>query len=171
MRLPGIEWSNLPISDDDLLSNLKTKTDKNMLSLTKIFHFEMAHAIHGYNGACKNIHGHSYELHVKVTAGNKSNGFIASPGFILDFKELKLWVNNAVIRRFDHKLVLSSAYLEKNQAIKMHENLVTWEMEPTAENLLIDIAKMLGEQMPPNIKLLKLKLFETKDSYAEWTNS
>ena len=38
-----------------------------MLKLTKIFHFEMAHAIHGYAGACKHIHGHSYELHVTVT--------------------------------------------------------------------------------------------------------
>jgi len=130
----------------------------------------MAHAIHGYNGACKNIHGHSYELHVKVTAGYESNGYIASPGFILDFKELKLWVNNAVIKKFDHKLVLSSTYLGKNPAIKMHENLVTWEMEPTAENLLINIAKKLGEDLPTNVQLVKLKLFETKDSYAEWTN-
>lgn len=27
----------------------------------------MAHAIHGYAGACKNIHGHSYELEVTVS--------------------------------------------------------------------------------------------------------
>ena len=37
-----------------------------MLLLTKIFDFETAHAIDGYNGMCKNIHGHSYELHVTV---------------------------------------------------------------------------------------------------------
>lgn len=30
---------------------------KIMLTLTKIFHFEMAHAINGYPGSCKNIHG------------------------------------------------------------------------------------------------------------------
>jgi len=141
-----------------------------MLSLTKIFHFEMAHAIHGYNGACKNIHGHSYELHVKVTAGDDNTGYIPSPGFILDFKELKLWVNNAVIKRFDHKLVLSTAWLAKNPGIELHENLVKWEIEPTAENLLIYMAQMLEEQFPSNIKLVNLKLFETKDSYAEWTN-
>jgi len=141
-----------------------------MLSLTKIFHFEMAHAIHGYNGACRNIHGHSYELHVKVTAGNGTSGFIPSPGFIVDFKELKCWVNDAVINEFDHKLVLSDAYLAKNPAIELQENLVKWKVEPTAENLLIYIAQMLGEQFPCNIKLVNLKLFETKDSYAEWTN-
>jgi len=141
-----------------------------MLSLTKIFHFEMAHAIHGYNGACRNIHGHSYELHVKVTAGHDAVGYIPAPGFILDFKELKLWVNNAVIKRFDHKMVLSSAYRAKHPAIELHENLVKWEMEPTAENLLIYMAKMLSEQSPYHIQLVRLKLFETKDSYAEWTN-
>ena len=141
-----------------------------MLSLTKIFHFEMAHAIHGYPGACKNIHGHSYELHVKVTAGANSRNYIPAPGFIIDFKELKHLVSSAIIKTFDHKLVLSSSYLDINPAIKLHGNLVVWQVEPTAENLLIYIVKTLSVRFPDHIKLLQLKLYETKDSYAEWTN-
>jgi 6-pyruvoyltetrahydropterin/6-carboxytetrahydropterin synthase len=142
-----------------------------MISLTKIFHYEMAHAIHGYNGACKNIHGHSYELHVTVTTGDNNHNYIPAPGFILDFKELKQIVNAGIIKTFDHKLVLSADYLAINPAIKTHENLVEWQVEPTAENLLIYTMLTLQEKLPAAVKLVKLKLYETKDSFAEWTNT
>ena len=69
-----------------------------MLTLTKIFHFEMAHAIYGYSGACKDIHGHSYELHVTVSSSNKGIDFLPSPGFIIDFKEIKQAVLSSVIQ-------------------------------------------------------------------------
>ncbi len=141
-----------------------------MLSLTKIFHFEMAHAIHGYPGACKNIHGHSYELHVTVTAEAHVQNYIPAPGFILDFKELKHLVTAAIIHTFDHKLVLSQAYLQSNPAFISAENLVSWEAEPTAENLLLYIKNTINKKLPADVQLVQLKLFETKDSYAEWTN-
>ena len=141
-----------------------------MLSLTKIFCFEMAHAIYGYPGACKNIHGHSYELRVTVSAGSDNKDYIPAPGFILDFKELKQVVTEEVIRIFDHKLVLSENYLQQKTELAAHENLVTWQVEPTAENLLIYITRAVADKLPADIKLVKLKLYETKDSYAEWTN-
>ena len=37
-----------------------------MIRITKEFKFEMAHALHGYDGLCKNIHGHSYKLWVTI---------------------------------------------------------------------------------------------------------
>ncbi|MCW3092323.1 MAG: 6-carboxytetrahydropterin synthase [Ferruginibacter sp.] len=141
-----------------------------MLSLTKIFHFEMAHAIHGYQGACKNIHGHSYELHVTVTAGEENRQYIPSPGFILDFKELKQVVSKTILETLDHKLVLSHSYLNDHTAVLPQENLVTWKVEPTAENLLIYIVQILYKELPKEVKLVKLKLYETKDSYAQWVN-
>ncbi len=33
-----------------------------IIRLTKQFHFEMAHVLEGYDGPCKNVHGHSYVL-------------------------------------------------------------------------------------------------------------
>lgn len=139
-----------------------------MISLTKIFHFEMAHAIHGYSGACKNIHGHSYELHVSVSSAIKVTDYIPSPGFLIDFKEIKKLVTEAIIRKFDHQLVLSEGYIEMNKNLMAADNLFVFEAEPTAENLLICIRKTLEKQLPENIRLTHLKLFETKDSYAEW---
>ncbi|MBI1780945.1 MAG: 6-carboxytetrahydropterin synthase [Sphingobacteriales bacterium] len=131
----------------------------------------MAHAIDGYAGACKNIHGHSYELHVTVS-GNDASGddYIPAPGFILDFKELKKLMMRTVMDTFDHKLVLSRDYLSKKTDISSFENLVEWDVEPTAENLLIYIRKKLEKELPVTIKLNSLKIYETKDSYAEWIN-
>ena len=141
-----------------------------MLSITKIVHFEMAHAIHGYLGACKNIHGHSYELQVTITDGKAINEYIPAPGFIIDFKELKNCLTNNILQTFDHTILLSTAYLADHPALRSMENLLEWEMEPTAENLLIFIKKTLFKNLPNGTRLIKLKLLETKDSFAEWSN-
>lgn len=142
-----------------------------MLQLTKIFHFEMAHAIHGYPGACKNIHGHSYELHVSVGISNASNYFIPEPGFILDFKQIKELIKAFVISNFDHKLVLSNHFLAEHPECCNHENLVKWEVEPSVENMLIFIQRTLVPKLPAGITLAELKLYETADSYARWVNT
>ena len=128
----------------------------------------MAHAIHGYDGACKNIHGHSYELHVSISSTEMNEDFIPAPGFIIDFKKLKQLINSTIVDKFDHKLILSNAYMDKQKTILTEENLIKWEVEPTVENLLIYIVKILSEKLAGNLKLIKLKLHETKDSYAEW---
>ncbi len=130
----------------------------------------MAHAIHGYPGACKNIHGHSYELHVTVCSSDNYEQYIPAPGFVIDFKEIKNLVNDAIIYKFDHKLILSQAFLLKNPSFLLQENLVSWPVEPTAENMLLFIQQTLAEKLPADIKLVQLKLYESKDSYAEWTN-
>lgn len=140
-----------------------------MLKLTKIFHFEMAHAIHGYAGPCNNIHGHSYELHITVSSGLFEPGFIPSPGLMIDFKEIKNLVKSAVIEIFDHSLLLSKDFIRENPSLSSLKNLVIFDAEPTAENLLLYIKQILQQTLPDKIKLVHMKLFETKDSYAEWT--
>lgn len=142
-----------------------------MLSLTKIFLFEMAHAIDGYNGTCKDVHGHSYELHVTVCSNDKEEDYLPQPGFILDFKELKQIVNNEIIQHTDHKLVLSKNFLVKHPGLQSENNLVIWAMEPTAENMLLYFQKTLTQKLPPNIILTELRLYETKTSFATWKNN
>jgi 6-pyruvoyltetrahydropterin/6-carboxytetrahydropterin synthase len=139
-----------------------------MITITKIFRFEMAHAIFGYMGKCENIHGHSYVLHVTVTNSLRDDGFIPATGFILDFKELKKIVNEKVIEELDHRLVLSDEYLKSNSVFVPVENIFKWKVEPSAENILVYIRRQIEMALPEEIKLMKLKLNETADSYAEW---
>ncbi|MFV0605324.1 MAG: 6-pyruvoyl trahydropterin synthase family protein [Niabella sp.] len=138
-----------------------------MLQLTKVFHFETAHAIHGYNGQCKNIHGHSYELHVTIAGQEPGDDYLPAPGFIIDFKDIKK-AGLEIVETLDHKMVLSKAYMSEHPEISHHENLVIWDMEPTAENILLFARNVFIKNLPPTIQPVKLKLYETKDSYAEW---
>ena len=69
----------------------------------------------------------------------------------------------------DHKIILSRDFLAKFPALSSQENLVIWEAEPTAENMLLYIKRILSDKLPDGINLVRLKLYETKDSYAEWT--
>ena len=141
-----------------------------MLRITKIFHFEMAHAIYGYNGACQHIHGHSYKLYVTLTSSERGRDYIVAPGFLFDFKDLKELVNAAVVKKLDHKLVLSRAYLSDKPGFVLPENLYVWDVEPTAENILVFSQMAIREKLPPGLKLNELKLYETVNSYAEWIN-
>ena len=36
------------------------------IRITKLFSFETGHALYGYDGKCRNVHGHSYKLSVTV---------------------------------------------------------------------------------------------------------
>lgn len=140
------------------------------MQITKIFRFEMAHAIHGYDGPCKHIHGHSYILHVTVSGYHTQQNYLPAPGFIMDFKALKKIVQQHIIQQFDHALLLSGEFIANNPASNSHNNLMLFPAEPTAENLLIFIRNTLQEHLPKEVHLKSLLLYETNDAYAAWYN-
>lgn len=139
-----------------------------MLRVTKIFRFETAHAIFGYSGSCRHIHGHSYVLHVTVAQTQVQDDYLPAPGFVIDFKQLKQLVQQAVVERFDHRILLSETYLDNNADMRALPNLEVWEAEPTAENMLLFVKDKLQAALPEPVKLHRLILYETADSYAEW---
>jgi len=141
-----------------------------VISVTKIFNFEMAHALYGYKGPCSNIHGHSYVLHVTIKPVKERHEELIPPGFVIDFKELKEIVNSKVITTLDHKLVLSYEYINSFEVQASYNNLFVFETEPTAENLILFISKELITSLPTHVTLHSLKLYETNSSYAEWIN-
>jgi 6-pyruvoyltetrahydropterin/6-carboxytetrahydropterin synthase len=139
-----------------------------MLSITKIFHFETAHAISGYQGACRNIHGHSYELHMTVCAQQDENQYLPGIGILVDFKIIKQVVTEAIVKPLDHILLLSQAYLDSHPGSENNENLMIFDAEPTAENILLYIKRKIAPLLPEHVQLQRIRLYETKDSYAEW---
>ncbi len=139
------------------------------IRITKIFHFEMAHALHGYDGKCAQIHGHSYEL--SVTAIGEPIHDTSNPklGMVMDFGVLKKLVNEAIVNELDHGLILSnqSEKLSKSTT-QLFDRVVYVPFQPTCENLLSDMAEKLQKVLPQEVKLHSLKLVETPSSYAEW---
>ncbi|MCU0321162.1 MAG: 6-carboxytetrahydropterin synthase [Chitinophagaceae bacterium] len=134
-----------------------------MLSVTKIFRFEAAHALGNYIGECKNIHGHSYELHVSVYGISEYQ-----KGFVVDFKELKKIVEYEILRELDHSLILNENFKELISP-NYDGKTFFFPNDPSAETLILFIVSKLKLALPENLKLARIKLYETHSSYAEWT--
>lgn len=139
------------------------------IRLTKEFKFEMAHALKGYDGLCRNIHGHSYELLVTISGVPVSDTSSVKLGMVMDFGDLKKIVRKSIIDEFDHALVLNRASANDFAPdVEMFGRTILVDYQPTSENMLIDFVARLKNQLPSNVKLHHLLLRETVTSYAEW---
>ena len=58
------------------------------IRITKQFSFETGHALYGYDGKCKNVHGHSYRLDVTVIGTPISDNSNVKYGMVIDFSDL-----------------------------------------------------------------------------------
>ncbi|TDM00607.1 MAG: 6-carboxytetrahydropterin synthase QueD [Flavobacteriaceae bacterium] len=147
---------------------------KNTLLLTKIFTFETAHALWGYTGKCKNIHGHSYKLFVTIEGEPIAQENHPQNGMVMDFGDLKKIVQKCILDPFDHALVLNknTPHKELGKALIKQENqkVLLVDYQPTCEGMILDFARVLQENLPQNVKLAYLKLHETENSYVEWQN-
>lgn len=141
----------------------------NNIRITKEFHFEMAHALYGYDGPCKNVHGHSYRLSVTVKGQPIKDPKHVKQGMVMDFNELKAIVK-PIVDKLDHATILNSGSPHKKLAEGnlLFNKLVLVNYQPTCENMLIDIAQQIKDQLPVDVLLNHLKLQETATSYAEW---
>lgn len=139
------------------------------IRITKLFRFEMAHALHAYDGKCAHIHGHSYQLSVTVIGKPITEKNNPKRGMVMDFGVLKACVNQTVVNELDHALLLSDQTERvSSTAHPLFQRVVYVPFQPTCENMLIDIAKKLQKALPETVQLHALKLVETPTSYAEW---
>ena len=140
------------------------------LRLTKVFPFEMAHALYGYDGPCKNIHGHSYILQVTLIGKPIDNPSHPKQGMVMDFSDLSKMVKEKIVSKMDHALVLNgnSPHTEMKNLDEHFEKVIYVDYQPTCENLLIDFMHRIKSLLPENVKLHSMRLRETASSYAEW---
>lgn len=111
------------------------------ISITKLFEFEACHHLPNYDGACRNLHGHSYKLEVEIVGGIDEE-----TGMITDFSNLKRVVQDRILNRLDHS------------------NLNAFFDMPTAENMV----KYIFEKMTECYSgVIRVRLWETSTSYAE----
>ncbi|MBR5465265.1 MAG: 6-carboxytetrahydropterin synthase [Alistipes sp.] len=141
-----------------------------IIRLTKEFSFEAAHALGGYDGPCREIHGHSYRLFVTIKGEPSVNPEDPKQGMVMDFGVLKQIVSEEIISRLDHALVLRSSTDEELRRVlaSQFNNVVEVEYQPTCENMLDDFARRISMRLPAGVVLHSLRLHETATSYAEW---
>jgi 6-pyruvoyltetrahydropterin/6-carboxytetrahydropterin synthase len=128
----------------------------------------MAHALLDYDGPCKNIHGHSYQLNVTVKGKVKTNTSDSDEGMVVDFGVIKKIVKDMVVDVFDHALVLNEKAKIDVSNFEFMNKLIRVPYQPTCENMLVHFAKTIQDHLPNHIKLHSLFLRETNTSFAEW---
>lgn len=141
------------------------------IRITKQFNFETGHALYGYDGKCRNVHGHSYKLSVTVIGSPITDTNHVKLGMVIDFGDLKKIVKEDIVDFFDHATVFNKntphVELAKELTDRGH-NVILADYQPTSENMVIDFAAKIKSRLPENISLFSLKLQETDTSFAEW---
>ena len=139
--------------------------------ITKQFNFETGHALYGYDGKCKNVHGHSYKLSVTVSGKPIKDNTNVKFGMVIDFSDLKKIINEEIVDVFDHATVFNknTPHVELAKVLKgSGHHVILVDYQPTSEMMVIDFAEKIKKRLPENIQLYGIKLQETETSFAEW---
>lgn len=143
----------------------------NNIRITKKFNFETGHALYGYDGKCKNVHGHSYKLYVTVIGKPITDPSNVKYGMVIDFGDLKKIVKEEIVNVFDHATVFNKNTPHIELAKMLQErghDVILVDYQPTSEMMIIDFANKISKRLPKHITLHSLRLQETDSSYAEW---
>ena len=112
-----------------------------MYELTVTGHFDAAHALRGYEGECRLLHGHTWDVEVTV-AGERLDEI----GIVYDFKALKADLS-AVLESYDH------AYLNEVEPFD--------GISPTAENLARVIYERMAQTVDPRVRVVEVGVWES----------
>ena len=140
-----------------------------MFTLKSEIGLDIAHFLEGYEGGCKNIHGHRYRLIVKVSAFKlHESGQLR--GMVDDFGSVKA-VLKQISDEFDHKLLLEDSEKGRKLAETLKENAFGFEVvmlpyRTTAEEMSRDIFNRIKAQ---GINITEVELYETPTNSCVYT--
>ena len=126
------------------------------IRITKQFSFETGHALYGYDGKCKNVHGHSYKLSVTVIGKPIVDRSNVKFGMVIDFTDLKKIVKEEIVDQFDHATVFNETtpHIELAKELKTRgHHVILVDYQPTSENMVIDFAQRIKNRLPEGITL------------------
>lgn len=98
--------------------------------------FDSAHFLAGYEGKCRNLHGHRWRVVVEVQSDELCTD-MQHAGMYVDFGELKTDLK-AVVDYMDHALIIESGSLKESTLKCLEEEkfrILQFDFRPTAENM------------------------------------
>lgn len=130
----------------------------------------MAHTLYEYDGLCRNIHGHSYNLEVTLIGKPRNEPMHPKDGMVMDFSQIKEIVKTQIVNPFDHALMVNRLVPEKQMELLQQttERIIIVDFQPTSENIVAYIANILQQHLPTGVTLFSIRLYETVTSFAEW---
>jgi len=114
-------------------------------------HFDAAHNLRDYDGACARVHGHTWKVELAVK-GDSLNKL----GILVDFKELKPRLKK-ILDRFDHYCINELEPFDK--------------INPTAENLSQHIYNevLLAGDLPQSVHVEWVRVWESPKAYCQYS--
>ena len=131
--------------------------------------FDSAHFLYGYDGKCKNIHGHHWVIEVE-TGGETLQKTGPQRDMLIDFGDIKKAVR-ALADSFDHALIYESGSLKDKTREALNEegfHLIELPYRPTAENFARLFYEALQEK---GMSVMRVTVYETPDNCAVYENN
>ncbi len=137
-----------------------------MFTIQAQAHFDSAHFLKGYKGACSNLHGHRWLVEAVVQAEQLSSEG-EKRGMVCDFKDLKKALQN-LVEPLDHQLVIekgsvSESFLEA--LLNEGFSYVEIPIRPTAEAMAKWFFDRLSEQL---CGTCEVRVYETPTNMATY---
>lgn len=127
--------------------------------------FDSAHFLSGYDGKCKNIHGHRWIVEVRIQ-GQELQHSGTEKGMLVDFGNLKKEVRK-LADDFDHTLIYEKDSLKPSTIAALNdENFRLTEVgfRPTAENF----AEYFYGILSGKFSVADVTVYETPDNCAAY---
>lgn len=127
-------------------------------------HFDAAHFLAGYEGKCRNIHGHRWRVEAEIAAESLRTQ-AQERGMVIDFSLFRD-VLTKIAKDYDHTLIYErgSLHAKTLSALRAEEfSLTEVAFRPTAENLARDFYERLAEQGMP---VVRVAVYETPNNCA-----
>ena len=129
--------------------------------------FDSAHFLYGYEGKCRNIHGHRWKVEVEIKAENLlKNGQLR--GMVVDFGDIKKDVKK-LLDYYDHALIIEKNTLKsKTLECLLDEEFKVIEIDfrPTAENFSYFFYKEIEKK---GYSVKKITVYETPNNSATYS--
>ncbi|MCR5666479.1 MAG: 6-carboxytetrahydropterin synthase QueD [Eubacterium sp.] len=131
--------------------------------------FDAAHFLSGYDGKCKNLHGHRWRVVAQI-AGDTLNEDRQTRGMLVDFGELKTELKK-LCDEMDHSLIYEKGSLKEKTIEALREEdfrMVEVDFRPTAECF----AKYFYERMKEKgYAVHRMEVYETVNNCAAYEES
>ena len=128
--------------------------------------FDSAHFLSGYDGKCKNLHGHRWRVVAEIKSESLSSDK-QTRGMVIDFSDLKTALKG-ICDNLDHCLIYEEGSLKSKtiEALKDEDfKLISVPFRPTAENFAKHFFDLLNNK---GFKVTKVEVYETPNNSATY---
>jgi 6-pyruvoyltetrahydropterin/6-carboxytetrahydropterin synthase len=139
----------------------------------RLISWDMAHRLgDGYTSKCRHLHGHRYVAEIAIASPD-----LDRYGMVLDFAEIREVCDQWIQAHLDHACLVQASdhsLLEFLRREQSRHHVV--EFNTTAERIAVWLAAVLQAELDRRpslaarqVELVRLRLYETPNCYAEWS--